>query len=90
MTDATKIEQIFALEKRQQELLDEKTQLTALIEKMHRCFLPAIMFVANQELTNGPMADDAVVFEFNGPGASDRVTLKQFKEATGYRSLTQL
>ncbi len=56
----------------------------ALLEALsayRRVMLPIAMTLAQNELCNEPSADDAVLFSFMGSGASDQVTVGEYRKA---------
>jgi hypothetical protein len=53
----------------------------AAILALKRNMLPAFMMLAECELTGEPLDDERVVYHFMGSGASDMVTVGQFRAA---------
>ena len=47
----------------------------------HRLFLPIFMRLAEAELVGEPVKDETVLFSFMGSGASDHVTVGDFRKA---------
>ena len=47
----------------------------------HRLFLPIFMHLAEADLAGEPIKDEAVLFSFMGSGASDHVTVGEFRKA---------
>jgi hypothetical protein len=53
----------------------------AAIAALTRLMLPTVMALAEGELVGEPAKDDDMVFHFMGSGASDMVTVGQFRNA---------
>ena len=62
-------------------LLDQNEKMRKALEDAHRIFMPTIMSLAEIELVDEPVKDDAVLFSFMGSGASDFVTVGEFRKA---------
>lgn len=65
-------------------LIDAVETLKKENERLRRCLVPVTMHLAQLELERGHEApDDMIVLYFMGSGASDRVTVKEIREALG-------
>lgn len=62
-------------------LLARIEALEKALEKLDRILLPIVMTLAQRELVNNPVPDDAIILHFMGSGASDQVTAGEFREA---------
>lgn len=64
------------------DLYDERgREAIEVIEKLSRLMLPLVMTMAEAELVDEPIGDDAMVLHFMGSGASDTVTAGQVRSA---------
>jgi hypothetical protein len=65
----------------------EVERLRKQVSDLSRCLLPVWMGMAEMEMVDGkPPADDAVVLNFMGSGASDRVTAGEVRKALGVKA----
>jgi hypothetical protein len=58
------------------------TDLTDALSQLRRVLLPIEMQLAQAQLCRDAVADDAVLFSFMGSGASDHVTVGEFRRAS--------
>lgn len=70
----------------QRAIAEREAELVGAISAYHRLLFPISMSLAEREMIDEPLSDDAVLFSFMGSGASDHTTVGEFRKADALAS----